>query len=285
MIQRFCPCCEKEKALTAFIADFREKGKYLPLCRACTDRLVEEGKNERSLAIGVWTAAMANNVPMIKIAWEETISMMTKVDVRSPFAAYYKCLMNKVKTYSGVWESDLGLIDFIEPEQVEIEEPKFSDEELQQLFRTWGKFLDENGEIELEAYQYLENRYAQYTDSLTNLTNAMAMQYRNLCKAEWQKIKADEGGEISEIEKAQKLVNNLLSTLKLDDFAVSKSDVDRFIDRLIWRIEETEPAEEEDEKLYVDIAGYENMYNSMMRSMKNMIAGTRDYPDIPTEEM
>jgi len=54
---------------------------------------------------------------------------------------------------------------------------------------------------------------------------------------------------------------------------------------LIWRIEETEPAELEDRDKYVDITGYEAMYNSIMRSMKNMIAGSREYPDIPMEEM
>ena len=50
-------------------------------------------------------------------------------------------------------------------------------------------------------------------------------------------------------------------------------------------IEETEPAEEEDKEKYRDIAGFEHSFKEIMRSMKNLLTGSRDFPDIPSEEM
>ena len=49
-------------------------------------------------------------------------------------------------------------------------------------------------------------------------------------------------------------------------------------------IENEEPAEDEDKEKYRDIAGYEKSFKEIMRSMRNLIAGTKDYPDIPKEE-
>lgn len=290
--KRFCPHCGIEKPINFFIIDFRQKNEFLPLCRSCTDKIVNSAiEKYNTMSAGVWHGAMVNNVPMIKDVWEKSLNIIIESDAKSPFAIYYRTLRDIQGTYTDVTESDCWLGDFVKlNEEEEIEEsiedkPIFTKEELLQLFKEWGKFVDRNGVVDEEAYLFLSQRYTEYTDGLVDLTLPMATQYRNLCKAEWQKIKADESGDINEIGKAQKLIDNLLSALKLDDFAVNKSDTDRFIDRLIWRIEETEPAEEEDEKLYVDIAGYEAMYNSMLRSLKNMIANTREYPDVPIEEV
>lgn len=280
--QRFCPCCKHNQPITMFIMDYRQKGEFLPFCKTCTDAIVKQGEEKFGLAGGIWCGAMVNNVPMIKQVWDNAYSHIVELSPKSPFALYYRTLKDIYGDYIGVLESDCWVGDFV---TIGDKEENLTPDELKQLIKDWGRFVDENGEIEYDAYDYLTQRYNDYTDNVIGLTNAMSMQFRNLCKAEWQKIKADESGDISEIDKAQKLVDRLLNALKLDDFAVEKSDTDRFIDRLIWRIEETEPAEEEDVKLYVDIAGYENMYNSIMRSMKNMIAGSRDYPEIPKDEM
>lgn len=286
---RFCPCCEMERPLNLFILDFRQKNKFLPMCRFCTDKIVSKTmKQFDSMAAGVWQGAMLNNVPMIQEVWDRAYQTIIETEAKSPFAIYYRALRDIKSTYTDVSESDCWLGSFVKlfpDEEHEDEEEIFSAEELTQLFKDWGKFVDDNGVVDFEAYQYLTQRFDDYTDGINDLTIAMSSQFRNLCKAEWQKLKADESGDINEIAKAQKLVDNLLSVLKLDDFAVEKSDTDRFIDRLIWRIEETAPAEEEDESLYVDIAGYENMYNSLMRSMKNMLTGSRDFPEIPPDEV
>ena len=54
---------------------------------------------------------------------------------------------------------------------------------------------------------------------------------------------------------------------------------------MAWKFENTEPAELTDEERYKDVKGYEKIYNDWMRSMQNMIAGTKNYPNIPKEQL
>ena len=284
--ERFCPCCGQTKGLQNFIVDYRNKDKYLPFCKTCTDFIVNKASDNQLSVVGIWAAAMVNNVPMIKYIWDEAKKIIAETNPKSPFAVYYRVMREKYGNYEGVWQSDCWVGDFLKivaknSEGIVIP----SIDEIQSLVKDWGKFLKENGEYDYEAYDYLSKRYEEYVENAQGLTNAMSMQYRNLCKAEWLKIKADESGDITEVSKAQKLLDSLYSQLKLDDFAIEKSDTDRFIDRLIWRIEETEPAEIEDENKYVDVAGHERNYNSIMRSLKNIVANSRDYPEVPTEEL
>ena len=115
----------------------------------------------------------------------------------------------------------------------------------------------------------------------TNLRN----RYRDLCKAEYAKRKAEENGDVNEISKAQDNIIKLLKLLKLDDFKETSVDPrEKFIDRLAWMIENEEPAEEEDKEKYRDIAGFESAFKEIMRSMKNLIAGTKEYPNVPKGE-
>lgn len=289
MAERYCPYCGQTKENNNFIIDYRNSNRrnaYLPYCKKCTDAIVQRQTQEYGLVAGIWSAAMVNNVPMINSVWKSTKKYLEENAVNSPFAVYYKFMKDEYGIYDGVWESDCWYGNFADAlDESNANALDMSPEEYQRLFKDWGKFVNEEGELEMEAYEFLVPRYQEYTEGVVGLTSAMSMQFRNLCKAEWQKIKADESGDISAIDKAQKLVNNLLSNLKLDDFAVEKSDTEKFIDRLIWRIEETEPAEEEDVDTYKDIAGWEGIYNQMMRSMRNMIAQTRDYPDLPPEAL
>ena len=49
-------------------------------------------------------------------------------------------------------------------------------------------------------------------------------------------------------------------------------------------IENEEPAEEEDKEKYRDIAGFEGAFKEIMRSMRNLICNTKEFPNIPKEE-
>ena len=76
-----------------------------------------------------------------------------------------------------------------------------------------------------------------------------------------------------------------MKLLKIDNFKSNeRSEIDKFIDRMAWKFEQTEPAEIEDENVYRDIAGYEAMYKEIMRSMENFIKGSKNYPPIPKDE-
>lgn len=288
---KYCPCCDRVKSITQFIKDYRQNkvDDYLPICKKCVETMTKTIGDQYGIVVGVWTVAMQNGVPMMQKAWKRAQELLKMSDNTPPFIAYYAGLKDTIGEYSGIWQSDCWFGTFVTPKEVaettQIGIKEYSTDELQQIFIEWGKFTDNSGGIDYDAYEFLIPRYENYVKDVNGLTDAMSMQYKNLCKAEWQKIKADESGDISAIDKAQKLVNGLLGVLKLDDFAVEKSDTDRFIDRLIWRIEETEPAEIEDESKYVDVAGHEKTYHSIMRSLRNIIANSRDFPAVPPEEL
>lgn len=297
LTEKICPMCGRVRKVINFTPDFRAPNTWLTCCNSCNSSLTTRIMQSQGSVIAIWSVAMINNVPFLKRAWEKTQVVVPTVDPRSLFSMYYSAVKEVNSKYNGVWDSDCWFGAYLELDKDDEEEElainslvdnntiNVAPEDIENLSLEWGRFVNDNGEIDYSAYNFLLNRYNEYTADLTGLTSAMSMQFRNLCKAEWQKIKADEIGDIAAIDRSQKLINGLLSALKMDDFAVEKSDTDRFIDRLIWRIEETEPAEEEDREKYKDIAGYEDMYNSIMRSMRNMIAGTRDYPDVPVEEV
>ena len=114
-----------------------------------------------------------------------------------------------------------------------------------------------------------------------NLVN----RYRDLAKAEWRKRKADESGEIQEIKNAQDILNKQLSLLKLNEFKNNKqSETEKFIERMAWTIENTKPAECEDLEKYKDFSNFLPTWKEILRCVRNLVAGTRDYPDIPPEE-
>ena len=74
--------------------------------------------------------------------------------------------------------------------------------------------------------------------------------------------------------------------MKLNEFkSHNKTDEQLAFEKRVAMIEYTKPSECEDLKVYLDMVGYEKEKGLMMRSLRNAIAGTRDYPDIPKEEL
>lgn len=286
-IDRFCPCCENKKNIKNFIPSYSIKDAYLPLCRNCINKIYQKARDKfDSEAAGICVAASTQNVASIGDVIDMAIEkMQVRTDKASGFIAYYDTLKELGEVYDGVMDSDVTLSDYVKinRKEVKLEEDK---NDYKELIRTWGRFTDVDGEPDAQAYDFLEERFDKYTNQLLSCDTAMESQYRNLCIAEWHKRKADENGDIADIAKAQENVVKILKLLKLDDFQVeSKDEREKFIDRLCWMIEETEPSEEEDRDKYRDIAGYESHFKEIMRSMRNLICNTRDYPEIPKEEM
>ena len=99
--------------------------------------------------------------------------------------------------------------------------------------------------------------------------------YRELCKAQLKQFKGDGDKDIFT------QIKTLMSMLKLDDFKENKqSDTEKFIDRWAWRLENESPAECADLKKYKDYAGNESMWKDILRTVKNAISNSRDYPEI-----
>ena len=281
MTEKYCPQCESSKPFNSFHPHIVVGQKYMPWCKTCTGaKLREYIKKTRSEGAGLWCLLAECGIPFLRDVWNSTQKIISEGTGagRKPdlFLTYVRTLKEFGIIVEGFWQSDVMLDEFIEV----YGEGKEEQEELLDLKeqeRIWGKF-------EPEDYDFLNFTFNEYTQELLEMDANLIRRYRDLAKAELRKRKADESGDIQEIAKAQDNLKKMLDMLNLSDFKKNESDERKqFIDRIAWMIEETEPAEEEDESKYRDIAGYEKIYDSFMRSMRNILTGDRNYPDIPLE--
>lgn len=279
--EAYCCNCQSAKNFSTFHAHVIVGKKYLPFCKTCCNKKLRDYISiTKSEGAGLWCLLAELGIPFFKEVWENTQKIVFEATGagRKPdlLLTYLRTFKEFGIVGQGFWQSDMMLDDF-----VEIGENKEEDNkeviDLNEQQRIWGRF-------EVEDYDFLNFTFNEYTQNLLEMDANLIRRYRDLAKAELRKRKADESGDIQEIAKAQDNLKKMLDMLNLSDFKKNESDERKqFIDRIAWMIEETEPAEEEDEGKYRDIAGYEKIYDSFMRSMRNILTGDRDYPDIPPE--
>lgn len=281
MTEKYCPKCESSKPFNSFHPHIVVGQKYMPWCKTCTGaKLREYIKKTGSEGAGLWCLLAECGIPFLRDVWNSTQKIISEGTGagRKPdlFLTYVRTLKEFGIMVEGFWQSDVMLDEFIE---VDGEDKEEQEEllDLKEQERIWGKF-------EADDYEFLNFTFNEYTQDLLEMDANLIRRYRDLAKAELRKRKADESGDIQEIAKAQDNLKKMLDMLNLSDF--KKGEVDerkQFVDRIAWMMEETEPAEEEDESKYRDIAGYEELYNDFMRSMRNTLTGDRRYPNIPPE--
>lgn len=278
-----CGCCGTSKSTAQFHKSPMDSRKFLPICKlCCKEKLKAYTEITGKESAAMWLVLSELGVPFIQEIWDKLEVFKATAGINTDLVmAYLRILNESCIKVDGFWQSDVMLdmlMDSIVDREVEREEI-----DLEEQQRIWGKFMVD-GQLDIEAYQFLNQTFDEYTQDLLNMDANLIRRYRDLAKAELRKRKADESGDIQEIAKAQDNLKKMLDMLNLSDFKKSESDERKqFIDRIAWIIEETEPAEEEDENKYRDIAGYEKIYNDFMRSMRNTLTGDRRYPDIPPE--
>lgn len=279
--ERYCPCCSRIKDKTKFYSNPIKSGEYLPYCRECTSikfRTAETNLDSKWAAL--WCVCMEMGVPLFKDKFEALKNQYESYGGSGrrpePFSMYVAMLKDAQVQYKGIFESDMQLSDFVDL-NIGADDGEISQKDLDAQRKEWDRIWGSS--YNNEQCERLDNYYEAYTDSLEQMDAGRMLRYRDLCKAELRKFEGDNGKEVTEeILKLMKLLN-------IDSFeSQEKSDMDRFIDRLIWKIEETEPAEEEDESKYKDIAGFENSFTHIMRCMQNLLTGTKNYPKIPRAE-
>ncbi len=280
-----CGYCEVEKSHAQYYKSPMEKGKYLPICKLCCGKKFRQyteiiGNNSAAL----WLVLSELGVPVFSDVLKRTEVEMATAHLNTDIVnIYLRYLSESGRIVHGFWESDV-MLDMLMDSLVDREEFKSLNLEEEQI--VWGKYLNEDGELDLEAYKFLNQTMEDYTGSIEQLDANTEKRFRDLCRCELRLRKANESGDGSEISKAQDSLNKQLALLKLNEFNSKDTDERKqFIDRIAWMIEETEPAEEEDREKYRDIAGYEKIYDSWMRSMKNILCHQKEYPGIPEDEM
>lgn len=281
--QAWCVGCMSPKENRYFIQSLNPRHhKYLPLCRSClTARFKEYQEALKSDGGALWCLCAEMGYPVIR----EYYDMAAKRNFEAPkgttlFMSYHNTLKDMGFQVEGFWQSDMMLDDFVERKisqgaVAKSEEDKVVD--LAKQKKIWGEF-------EPEDYDLLNELYEAYTQNLFSIDTPMELRYRDLCKAELRKRQADKSKDINEIAKAQDNIKKILELLKLDKFqSNTKTDVEKTLEYQIAMMEKYKPAELEDITAYEDFCGCHHLEDQLMRPLRNLIAGTRDYPSITKE--
>lgn len=281
--KKVCGCCQIAKSSAQFHKSPLSSGQFLPICKlCCKDKLKAYTEITGSESAAFWLVLSELGVPFIKEVWDEFQAFKATAHVNTDLImVYLRALSESGIKVDGFWQSDVMLdmlMDSVVDRDVEREELDLDEQQ-----KIWGKFMSD-GKLDVEAYQFLNETFEDYTKDLYDMDTNLEKRYRDLAKAELVKRKADESGDIQEIDRAQKSLKNILDMLKLTDFQSNQiSDEKRAFEYNVSLVENFRPAECEQLQEYLDKVGYEKDKAILMRSIRNSVAETREYPDIPKE--
>ena len=281
--ERYCPCCSTVKEKSKFYPSPIAANEYLPYCKECVGKKYRAASQALDSKWGaLWCVCMEMGVPLLREKFNLLKAQYDGLDGKGrrpePFGLYLALLKDGGVQYRGIFDSDMQLSEFVDLGiEQSPEEPtqKDMDAQRKQWDKVWRKDFDD------EDCQRLDEYFDGYTNDIPEMDVGMTLRYRDLCKAELRKFKGDD-------DKGQttKEIVDLMKLLKISDFssAADKSDSRIAFEKLIAMIETTKPAECEDITKYVDMCGHEKDRAEDMRCLRNAIAGSRDYPDIPRDE-
>lgn len=281
--KKVCGCCQVAKTPSQFHKSPMSSGQFLPICKmCCKEKLKTYTEITGSESAAFWLVLAELGVPFIKKAWDNFQSFKATATANTDLImAYLRTLSEMEIRIDGFWQSDV-MLDMLMDSLVDRENDR-EELDLVEQQKIWGKFIS-NGKLDVEAYQFLNETFEDYTKDLLDMDTNLEKRYRDLAKAELRKRQADETGDIQEIAKAQDNLKKILDMLKLSDFQSNQmSDEKRAFEYNVSLVENFRPAECEKLQEYLDRVGYEKEKAILMRSIRNAVAETRDYPDIPKE--
>ena len=279
--ERYCPCCSTVKEKSKFYPSPIATNEYLPYCKECVGKKYRAASQALDSKWGaLWCVCMEMGVPLLREKFNLLKAQYEGLDGKGrrpePFGLYLALLKDGGVQYRGIFDGDMQLSEFVDLGiEQSPEEPtqKDMDAQRKQWDKVWGKDYDD------EDCQRLDEYFEDYTQDLFEMDMAMTMRYRDLCRAELKQFKGE--GDKDTFNQ----IKTLMSMLKLDDFKDNKqSETEKFIERMAFTIENTKPAECEDLEKYKDFSGFGKTWDGLMRCLKNLVGGSRDYPDIPREE-
>ena len=107
---------------------------------------------------------------------------------------------------------------------------------------------------------------------------------RYLCLAELDVKKARSNKEIKDkdLKTLEDKVMGYYKSLKLDNFQFNdaKSAGERILEQWSFKEEKTHPVEVFDKEFADDMCSIREDNDDLMRAMRNLVAGTRDYPEL-----
>ena len=251
----------------------------IPYCKECCNKMFQYYLDEtKSAQSALYYTLMKMDVPFIKDIYEKVNEMSVSGDVNGRKTAIsIGSYMNTIRKYTKnkeIW-SDFSATDVdISDIDSKIQTREVKKKEMDKFILDWGQ------QPNLEDYQFLEYRYDVYTEG-RELTPSQETLYRKLCLAELSARRKEANQDSSKEDTEQ--IMKLMSKLKIDNFEErkEKSDIERILEKQIWEIENTEPAEVVSKEEYKDYLDIEKDWGKhILRAVKNLLTGSKDYPMI-----
>ena len=280
--ERYCPCCSTVKEKSKFYPSPIATNEYLPYCKECVGKKYRVASQALDSKWGaLWCVCMEMGVPLLREKFNLLKAQYDGFDGKGrrpePFGLYLALLKDGGVQYRGIFDGDMQLSEFVDLGiEQSPEEPtqKDMDAQRKQWDRVWGAQYKDDDDCE-----WLDEQFERYTMDILELEPAQETLYRDLCRALLERFK----GNMDKVVFDQ--IKTLMSMLKLDDFKDNKqSETEKFIERMAFTIENTKPSECEDLEKYKDFSGFGKTWDGLMRCLKNLVGGSRDYPQIPREE-
>ena len=277
-----CIGLKKDSEFFSSWSPFHSNGK-VPYCKECCNKIFDYYVNEtKSAKAALYYTLMKLDTPFIKEVYEKINERAKYGDSKgNKISIGIGVYMNEIRKYSKnkeIW-SDFSATDTdITDIDSKIESREIKQREMDKFLLDWGN------QPNIEDYQFLEYRYDVYTEG-RELTPSQETLYRKLCLAELSARRKEANQESSKEDTEQ--IMKLMAKLKIDNFEEKrdKTDIERILERQIWEIENTEPAEmvdKEEYKDYLDIG--KDWGKHILRAVKNLLVGSRDYPQITRDD-
>ena len=246
----------------------------VPYCKKCLQKIFEYYKNEtNSEKTAAYFTLMKIDTPLIDEIFNSVVNKKGSFNLST-----YMSELQKRDSNKDIWQdfsgTDIELKDISEVKTI-AERKK----ELDELEKKWG--LQDC----IEDYDFLEETFNRYTNNIKFVNPQQEDLYKDLCRDRLllRKINDNRYGGEETIDKVQNRISKTMSTLKLDQFEkqVEKSEIEKILEKQIWEIENTEPAEVVNPDEYKDFLNIESEWgNHILRAVKNLIVGSKDYPRI-----
>lgn len=254
----------------------------VPYCKKCTQKIfnyyLKETQTEKT---ALYFTLMKLDIPFIQEVFDITVNR-PNYNVDKLVSTYIIELQRK-RSSKEIW-SDFSSSD-IESKDIEskIQTVAERKSELKNLEYKWG--LQDC----VEDYDFLETTFNRYTNGVEFTNPQQEDLYKDLCRDRLllRKINDNRYGGEETIDKVQNRISKTMSTLKLDQFEKQKdkSDIEKVLEKQIWEIENTEPAEVVNKEEYKDFLNIESDWgNHILRAMRNLLTGSKDYPNITKDE-
>ena len=246
----------------------------VPYCKKCLQKIFEYYKNEtNSEKTAAYFTLMKIDTPLIEEIFDSVVNKKGSFNLST-----YMVELQKRDSNKDIWQdfsgTDVELKDISEVKTI-AERKK----EINALEKKWG--------IQdcVEDYDFLEETFNRYTNNIKFVNPQQEDLYKDLCRDRLllRKINDNRYGGEETIDKVQNRIGKTMSTLKLDLFEkqAEKSDIEKILEKQIWEIENTEPAEVVDKNEYKDFLNIESDWgNHILRALRNLLAGQKDYPNI-----